>query len=254
MHNPVRRSRNIGTTRQGAGRDNKLVIPQPCQTAKNFYERLGKYEKIERIINGHSFLFVIEQLREHSKHACSVEALEEVIRQIPVADLGELKFIVLRQPKRKEERMSLVWGRLIYSYDFEGEVYPAILIEAVDYRLKIKWGSKLSLAEQAELEKLRADGHDIIRNGNYFIAEYDIESVRNTQLYRTLPHEFGHYVQYLEVVVRPGNEDESLKVWEARHDKYCRIAQVEKERFAHAYATVVKRKLIHGKNTLACAR
>ena len=39
---------------------------------------------------------------------------------------------VRRQPKRKEEIISPVWGRLIYSYEFENDYCPAIILDAID--------------------------------------------------------------------------------------------------------------------------
>jgi hypothetical protein len=244
MYNPTRRNRNIGTSKQGHGQNNKLTIPKPCATSKTFTERLDKYEKLEKNINGHNFLFIIEQTRESSKHACSINDIERIIEQIPSYDFGNLKLIVLRQPKRKEETLSPVWGRLIYSYEFENDYFPAIILEAVDYTKRLKWAMNLSIESQKELERLKNDGHLINQNGRFFIADYKIENVRNTQLYRTLLHEFGHYVHYLREVEHPAIEDEPLERWELRHDNYFKIPQVEKEKFAHKYADTLRQKMI----------
>jgi len=65
MYNPTRRNRNIGTAKQGHGSNNKLTIPSPCVVSKDFYERLGSYEKVERLINGHAFLFIMKQHVNH---------------------------------------------------------------------------------------------------------------------------------------------------------------------------------------------
>lgn len=54
-----------------------------------------------------------------------------MITHIPSEDYGDLRFIILRQPKRKEEIISPVWGRLIYSFEFEHEYAPAIILDAV---------------------------------------------------------------------------------------------------------------------------
>ncbi|MBP1618339.1 MAG: hypothetical protein H6Q14_2166 [Bacteroidetes bacterium] len=236
MRDATRRNRNIGTAKQGHGQSNKLTIAQPCGVLKHFYERLDKYTKTERIINGHEFIFIVEQLRETSKHSCSIEDIATIIQQIPESDYGELKFIVMRQPKRKEETLSLTWGRLVYVYEFEDEYFPAVIIDAVDFTKRFKWTNKLSIEQQKELERLKNDGHEIINDGRHFTAEYKQENVRNTQLYRTLPHEFGHYVQYLETVTRPTTEDEDFEEYEKRQDLYFKIPSVEKEKFAHNYA------------------
>lgn len=247
VNNPTRRNRNIGTAKQGFGQNNKLTIPEPCGVLKSFYERLVDYQKIKSVINGHEFLFVIERTRKDSKHSCSVADIETIIEQIPREDYGGLKLIVLRQPKRKEEVLSPVWGRLIYSYEFEGAYFPAIILEAVDFTRKFKWKNNLSVDDQKEIERLIEDGHKIENDGRHFIAEFEINSVRNTQLYRTLPHEFGHYVQYLDVVERPATENEDLEAWDARQDKYFEIPKAEKEKFAHKYADNLKTELTRKK-------
>lgn len=247
MRNPTRRNRSIGTSKQGLGQNNKLTIPQPFGVLKIFYERLVDYQKIKSIINGHEFLFIIEQTRTNSKHSCSVADIETIIEQIPKKDYGELKFIVLRQPKRKEETLSPTWGRLIYSYEFENEFFPAIILDAVDLTRKFKWTNKLSIDSQKEIERLIEDGHKIENNGRCFVADYKPEFIRNTQLYRTLPHEFGHYAQYIELVERPAIEDENYEIREARQDKYFEIPQVEREKFAHKYAENLKTELTEKK-------
>lgn len=244
MYNPTRRNRNIGTKKQGYGQDNELKIPQPSITLKSFYERLEHYDKEKRVINEHEFLFVIEQTRGNSEHACTFDDIERIIRAIPFRDYGDLKLVILRQPKRKEETLSPVWGRLIYSYEFEGDYYPAILIEAIDYSKSFRWTKKLSPDAQNELERLRNDGHNIVEDKRYFKAEYKLENVRQTQLYRTLPHEFGHYVHYLTVVEQPGTEDEEFEEWEKRYDDYFKLSTIDKEKFAHNYADNLKEQLI----------
>lgn len=244
MRNPIRRSRTIGTATQGYTRGNKLTIAAPHQAAKAFYEQLGPYEKLEKVIKGHRFVFVIEQTRPHCRHACTVADVAGFIEQLPSADYGSLRLIVFRQPKRKEEALAPVWGRLIYSYEFEHDYFPAIILEAVDYRRKLKWPVKLSLEMQRELVRLREDGHPIAQDKRFFTAAFYPENVRTTQLLRTLPHEFGHYVQYLEVVERPATADEAPERKDARWAAYTRIPRVEKEAFAHNYATTMRSRLL----------
>lgn len=248
MKSPTRRNRNIGTKKQGHGKDNALIIPFPIAVLKHFTERLGNYEKITKTINGHKFIFLIEETRQGSKHACSVADIAKIISYIPAKDYGDLEIlVVLRQPKRKEQIKDPCWGRLIYSYAFEDDYLPAVILEAVDYTQKFKWGKKLSVDAQAELERLRQDGHPIVETKRHFECEYQIENVRNTQLYRTLPHEFGHYVHYLEVVQKPSYEDEPFEEWEKRSDFYYSIPTADKEKFAHRYADELKAKLIEQK-------
>ena len=143
MYNPTRRNRNIGTKKQGHGQDNELTISQPAITLKSFYERLDNYEKEKRIINEREFLFVTEQTRKNSEHACTVDDIEKIIRSIPSNDYGgQTRYS--ETTKRKEETLSPVWGRLIYSYEFEGDYVPAIVIEAIDYSKSFKWSKVIS--------------------------------------------------------------------------------------------------------------
>ncbi len=274
MKNPIRRNRNIGTAKQGHGQNNKLVIPYPAVTMQTFYERLGEYKTVERIINKHKFKFVVEKTRKSSFHSCTVDDIERVIEHIPRKDYGSLNLIVLRQPKRKEEILSPVWGRLVYSYEFENDYCPAIIIESFDIEQKLKWNKKQSIESQKELERLKKDGHEIITGKKLHEAEYKLNNIRATQLYRTLPHEFGHYVHYMEVVLNPlkemkteldkldnqiddydtkdtnplytkwSEQDDIYYVkFEQNREKYFSIISREKEVYAHKYAGKLKKHL-----------
>jgi len=245
MWNPVRRNRNIGTSNQGFGSNNKLDISYPLLGSKgfrDFYERLGPYEKIEKIINGHSFIFVIEAPRKSCTHACSVQDVERIIENIPSSHYGSLKLIIFRQPKRKEEIISSVWGRLIYSYTFEDDYFPAIILEAVDCDKKIYFKKSQAPEDEKEFKRLISDGHQFVENKRNFISHLDPGSVRNTQLYRTLPHEFGHYVQY-QKIVGDLKDEEDLEDWEKRNETYLQIPKSDKENYAHRYANDLIEKL-----------
>jgi len=243
MFNPTRRNRNIGTAKQGFGQDNSLVIPRPLEPFREFYERLENYSIDFRIINSHEFVFITEQSRQDSFHSCSINDITTIIKNVPKEDYGDLRFIVLRQPKRKEEIKSSVWGRLIYSYEFENDYFPAIILEAQSSDRKLKWSRKLGIDAQKELNRLKEDGHFFNEDKRNFTARFDLNAIRNTQLYRTLIHELGHYVHYLEYVERPGSEDEEFSEWEKRNDKYFQLPSSEKEKYAHNYADKLKRKL-----------
>lgn len=242
MYNPTRRNRNIGTSNQGFSPDNKMTIPEMNVTELCYYERLGKYMKYKRVIHGHEFIFVVEETRKSSEHACSVNDIERIIGHIPVVDYGDLDLIVLRQPTRKEEMLSRVWGRLIYSYKFEGDYHVAILLEAVDTSKTMKWKKQLPLEEQHEFERLKEDGHVFCEGKRYFEAPLNMEHIRNTQLYRTLPHEFGHYVHYLNYVERPQSGENEEKAEEQRYEDYFNLLSREKEQYANAYAERLRKQ------------
>ncbi|WP_294250809.1 hypothetical protein [uncultured Chryseobacterium sp.] len=241
MYNPIRRNRNIGTDNQGFSNNNKLRIATPYGTLKSFYERIGKYH----IINGHEFLFIVEETRENCFHSCSVNDIAKMIMHIPSEDYGNLRFIILRQAKRKEEIISPVWGRLIYSFEFDKEYAPAIILDAIDTNKKLVWSKKMTIEDQKEFTRLREDKHLFTDNRKAYISPICSEPSRNTQLYRTLLHEFGHYVHYLEVVERPGSETEDYEMKEERDNFYFQLPHVEKAKFAHQYADRLKKKLIN---------
>lgn len=243
-YNPTRRNRNIGTAKQGHGLENKMSIPRPSVTAKFFYERLGDYKRNEIEINGKKYIFVIETTLADSQHACSIEDVARVLEFIPPADLEGLDLIVFRQPKRKEWILSSVWGRLIYCYEFEKRLCPAIILEAVDYTEKIRWKKRFSVDDRRELQCLIEDGHPIIDTGRFYEAPCEHANVRNTQLFRTLPHEIGHYLDYLNHVELPAKAGaDTHEEWSRLRDVYNSRPASEKERFAHDYANQ-KRKIL----------
>ncbi|SEW51685.1 hypothetical protein [Chitinophaga arvensicola] len=243
MRNPTRRNRNIGTAKQGAGQHNRLTIPSAGTGSKHFYERLEPYEKTEKIIHGHTFIFITEKHHPSSPHACTVNDIARILSYLPPADYGDLKFIVLRQPKRKEEIISHVWGRLIYSYEFENEYYPAVILETANYRKPFKWKRNLDPDDQQELARLREDGHVFVEDKRSFTTMLESAAVRNTQLYRTLLHELGHYVHYL-TLVQPFAEDAHEEAGDKREDNYFRLPKDTKEKFAHQYADQWRAKLL----------
>ncbi len=233
MRNPSRRNKNIGTAKQGRSQNNRMVIPSSWHDAKVFYERLEDYKIVIRNVQGHPFRFVVEATRESCLHSCTIEDLCEVLSFIPAADFGDLSLIVLRQPKRKEELLNPVWGRLIYSFEFEGMHEPAIILEAIDLKGEMKQPKKQRLEQQREFQRLQQDGHAFVENKRHFTAKLQLDSTRQTQLFRTLPHEFGHYVHYCQVVETPGEEGLN---WNQRWEQYYALPSEEKERFAHQYA------------------
>lgn len=106
------------------------------------------------------------------------------------------------------------------------------------------WSKKLSVDERKEFERLKNDGHIFEESNKYFTSKIKPEFARNTQLYRTLLHEFGHYVHYLEQVEKPGLEDEEFDEWEKRNDIHVNLPKEEKEKFANNYANKLKSEFI----------
>lgn len=242
MRSPIRRSRNIGTARQGHGQNNRLVIPWPT-AHKAFYERLGPTTRQDAVINGQVFSFLTETPRAGWQHCCSVADIAHLIEHIPPEYYGELRLIVLRQPKRKEAILSPVWGRLLYAYEFAGEHFPAIVLEAVNLQRPLRWSRYLSVDDQQELRRLAADGHRLEQTPRQHLIWLQPHAVRHTQLYRTLLHEFGHYQHYRQLVEQPDQPDEEPSAWETRYEHYFRLPTAEKERYAHAFAARLAQRL-----------
>ncbi|MCD7933065.1 MAG: hypothetical protein LUH15_17865 [Tannerellaceae bacterium] len=253
MKDNTQRNRNTGISKQEQGRNNSLTLPKPVYKTDGctYYEQLGKYTQSSHTVNGQEIIFIIEDTYKDFYHACSIDDVLYVLKEIPEEDFGELKFIIFRQPKRKEQRSFPVWGRLIYSYEFEKEYYPAIILEAVPKDGVLKWNKKEFVEFQKEFNRLKSDGHCIVEENGYYQIILSPEAVRNTLLYRTLPHEIGHYVHYLEIVERPIAAIEKIdfdkylnemdKKWNYFHNS---IPTVEKETFAHKYAAKIREKLL----------
>ncbi len=237
MNNPTRRNRNIGTAKQGHGQNNSLRIPWPSAVCKSFYERLGEYRKETHVVHGVERQCVVEKTLHDFMHACSVADVIQMLQLVPAEDIDGVELIVFRQPKRKETILSPVWGRMIYYYEFENRFGPAVVLEAVYSTGRQRWPKKLCVESQMELERLRRDGHAFVTDRRHHVAPFEKAAVRNTQLYRTLLHEIGHYVHYLREVVQPNRENDTDEKRELRSDRYFDgIPQQEKENFAHTYA------------------
>lgn len=218
--NPTRRNRNIGTAKSGHGQNNKLVIP--TRVHPNwipYHEHLKNYICIEREINGQKIIFFVEKVRKGYIHACTIDDIEHVLSFVPKDDLEGIELIILRQPKQKEEIISLVWGRLVFYAEIGNHFGRAIVIESVPHTKSMRWTKLLSTDEMEELKRLVSDGHKVETTKKYHVLHSTLESVRATQLYRTLLHEIGHHVDYKK------NE----YIFDRKPGK-------QKEVFAHKYA------------------
>lgn len=227
MNNPTRRNRNIGTAKQGYKTQSKFQIPFSWHDPKAFYEKLGKTAKVTKEIGGQAITFIVEKTKKDSCHACTIEDLENILSNIPRKFYEGLTTFILRQPKTKEEILSPVWGRLIYFYELEKTTLPVVILESANYTKNIIWGRKLSLDNQKELGRLKEDGFEIVEDSRQFKIKLSLENVRNTQLYRTLLHEIGHY--HHSITTDP--------------DIYDKLTVAEKETFAHNFADKLRKEL-----------
>ncbi len=233
-YNPTRRNRNIGTQKAGHGQNNRLVISAAWADDRIFYEKLVNPVEIPVSVGSVSLHLLVEPTLSGFAHACSVDDLVHVLQMLPVAHFDAIKLIVLRQPKRKEQILSPCWGRLVYWSDIGRHSGPAIFLEAQDIGRPVKWSTSLSPDLALELDRLRQDGHSIVSDKRHHVIHSTLDSVRRTQLYRTLPHEVGHYVDYLQSVEQPSGDD--YDKWFSLNQRYHNKASQEKESFAHRYA------------------
>lgn len=160
-----------------------------------------------------------------------------------------LAAIILRQPKRKEDILNPVWGRMAYwsrvGRPQDGAAAgPVVMLEALSPS-RTQWRQKsASPADAAELDRLAADGHFITTVGSRILVESTLEAIRTTQLYRTLPHEIGHLVDYSTKVPQA---DEARGISFDRHlalyDKFWQRPGQEREAFAHRYANEIRDRL-----------
>lgn len=227
MNNPIRRNRNIGTSKQGLKKQSRFDIPFDYSVnGKSFYEKLTDYKTVTKSINGRNFTFIVEKTKKNYFHACTIEDLKKILQFIPSFHYQDLRTIILRQSKRTESLFSSVWGRLVYDFQFESTSFPAIILESVKAQSKFCWSKKLSVDEQKELERIKNDGFELIETKRSYETILTLQKVRNVQLYRTLLHEIGHYFQFL-----------------SNPDTFYDIPSAEREVFAHNFADKLKLEL-----------
>ena len=92
----------------------------------------------------------------------------------------------------------------------------------------------MSLDDQAELDRLRTDGHVFHETKRTFDALLSAQTVRSTILFRTLLHEIGHWTQYHEEVL---DEATALDAdYDIARELYFSKPSSEREVYAHKFA------------------
>jgi hypothetical protein len=222
-----RRNKNIGTAKAGHGQNNKMRIAEHWIGGKLilFHEKLDNAVTLTRTIGDRNITILVEPVQAGFLHACTPDDIAQVLRLLPQKHTEGIDLVVLRQPKRKEQILSPVWGRLQYWSDIQQYSGVAIHIEAQPVDGIVYWSKSLSPDNAQELERLVEDGHQVISERRRYIIRINSESTRATQLYRTLPHEVGHYVDYLNTTT----EDENNELFWSKPSQ-------DKEAFAHRYA------------------
>ncbi|EGF90906.1 hypothetical protein ABI_23180 [Asticcacaulis biprosthecium C19] len=235
--NPARRNRKIGTKGHGSKRRKFFGIPNSDVDPRRFYEKLIAAVELEYVLNSHRFTVVVEPTAPGWKYYLSVHDVVELLKLIPEADRKGLSVIAFRQPKRKERIFSPVWGRMAYWAEFGRHSGTSVVIEAqpLDYSYRLKKDVGPGFAK--ELDALRRDGHRIETTSRYIEISCPPEAIRATQLFRTLPHEIGHHLDYCQKVEDRYDRDEG----ELRDltSLYFARPQREREAFADRYADEV---------------
>lgn len=236
--NATRRNRNIGTAKQGHGRDNALVIPDRFG-GLHWLDRIGDCHVEERIVANRTVRFVIEENAFHCVHPCTVADVVHMLESLPQSDWSGLDTFVFRQPTRKQLILAPVWGSLLYYAEIstaKGRPIakgPTIFLDAIEPDKTIIWSKSLDPDDSRELERLEGDGHEVRREGRKYHITVSATSARATQLYRTLLHEVGHWFDWLSKVEEPASRGED---WVELERKYFARPNSEREAFAHRYA------------------
>ena len=220
--NPTRRNRKIGTEDQGFGQDNRFCIPQRWSDDRVFWEKLNNPVKIDLKVRANEFLVFVEPTKKDYTHSCTIDDLEKILNLIPDRYINDIDMFIFRQPKRKEEIVISCWGRIGYWANIGEKSGVAVFLEAQNINQPLKWKKSLTPSHVRELERLREDGLEIEVTKREYIIKQTLDSVRNTQLFRTLLHEIGH------------NND----------PKPVERASQEKEDYAHKFAEKMRSKLI----------
>ena len=217
---PTRRNRNIGTSKHGHGRDNAMAIPKSWPDERVYYEFLKDPRFEQRELGSQTIMFIVDPPTRGCRHACTPDEVIAILKLLPAGHVRGIDNIVLRQPTRKQSLLRPCWGRLVYWADLGKHSGTTIYLEAQDPSQTIRWGHSLDPDDVAELERIRLDGHVIRSTKGHHVIESSIEAIRATQLFRTIPHEVGHYVHF------------STTDWE----RYQKIPTQDREANAHRYA------------------
>ncbi len=235
----TRRNRNIGTPKQGRGKDNRHGVPWPDD--RHFAERLVDPVLVTRETPGEPTRFFVEPTLRDFVHACTIDDVVHLLRMVPGEDLVGLRVFVLRQPTRRQDALSPAWGRLRYASALGDDSGPAIFLEAQVPGRRLRWPKRLDRDDAKELERLRADGHAVESDRRRHVLHPTLASIRSTVLFRTIPHEIGHYVDYRRKVLAPAAAGASRPELE---DRFWSRPRDERESFAHRYADELRERLL----------
>lgn len=234
--NPTRRNKNIGTKKSGRSKNNELVISDRWSDYRIYWERLSDPVICPVKIKGHDITLFVEPTKDGYVHACTPDDIIRVLELVIQEHLEEIDLVVLRQPKKKEEILKPVWGRFVYYADFGRYSGPGVYIEATPVGKVLHWSNKLDPYKKKELAALEKDGHRVEHTKRGYIIHTTLETCRATQLFRTLPHEIGHAVDYLTHSINPSVDAKTEVESDYITNTYDAKPSLDKEEYAHRYA------------------
>lgn len=210
-----------------------MKVPLHWDSDRWFYERVENAVPVERRLGDRSLTFLVQPVTAGFVHACTIDDICHLLSLAPPGDLAGIDLILLRQPTRKQQSLRPVWGRLAYYAETGRYSGRAIFLEAQQPGIPFRWPRSLTPEGALEFDRLRADGHEIEEDRRAFTIIPTAHSIRTTQLYRTLPHELGHHVDYHRQVCE---QAVSQADYDRRRNLYFSHPQSEREAFAHRYA------------------
>ena len=218
--NPGRRNRHVGTKAHGHGADNRLVIPDGTRGQLDFTEQLRGAVQVYRPVRLRDLTFWVEPPSKGFFHPCTVDDIAQLLNGLPADTLNALGVVVLRQPTRKQCVLRPVWGRAVFAWrPPQGVDTPAVVLDAQSL-MPLRWPRSLGMEDVQELNRLRADGHDVQPDRRGWRIAVTPQSLRATMLNRTVLHELGHLLD---------RQRHSSGSWASKPPR-------EREDFAHRHA------------------
>lgn len=206
-----------------------------------YFERLEPEFTHETLINRQKITLLYEKPSEGFSYGCSPADITHIFSSVASNGFRFPDIVAFRQPTRKQKQQLPIWGRFAYYSEIGKYTGTAIILEAQEIEKQFSWPRKLSHDSQAELRRLKADGHVFRETKRAHVYKVSKDSLRNTLLYRTLLHELGHYVHYQIDVLNSAtrlSDDE----FDAANYHFAKPS-LEKEKFAHRFAEELAEKL-----------
>jgi hypothetical protein len=242
METPTRRNKNIGTAKQGRGRNNRADIPWPYHDSSNLgITRNAVWIPVE--IKNNKFHIVVEPTRPGHVHSCTIDDLITMLGHVPEKYLMGIKFFILKQPTRKQIVLRPVWGKFLYGIDADDLHGGAVFLWASKPETVFVWPKSICPLDQREMNRLEAEGHRLVLGSKAWNMISLLGATRHTQLYRTLPHEIYHFHQYYKHVLAPLSRCKAPATVADLKATYDSLTYQVKEDYANRHAEALFKEL-----------